>query len=183
MFTTLVILVAVVIVLVRAVKSYMKWRGTRVIICPESRQPAGVEVDAGHAALLAPINAGAFRLKDCGRWPERSDCGQECLHDIEASPEECLIRNILAKWYEEKKCALCGKPFGEINWLDRKPPLMSPGKPSCEWSEIRPEEVWNVLATATAVCWNCHIVETFRRRYPELVVDRPWRPGEAHRVR
>ena len=48
MFLTLVTLVAVAIVLARAVKSYMKWRGTRVIICPESRQPAGVEVDAGH---------------------------------------------------------------------------------------------------------------------------------------
>lgn len=182
MFLTLVTLVAVAVVLASAVKSYMKWRGTRVIICPESRQPARVEVDAGHAALLAPINARAVRLKDCSRWPERSDCGQECLHEIEASPEECLIRNILTKWYEGKKCALCGKPFGEINWLDRKPALMSPGRPSCEWSEIRPEEVWNVLATATAVCWNCHITETFRRRYPELVVDRPWKPGEAHRV-
>src|SRR5215472_15828373 len=107
MLPTLVILVAVVIsvavviVLARAVKSYMKWRGTRVNICPESRQPAGVEVDAGHAALLAPITR-ALRLKDCSRWPERSDCGQECLHEIEASPEECLIRNILTKWYEGK---------------------------------------------------------------------------------
>jgi hypothetical protein len=181
MFLTLVTLVALTIVLARAVKSYMKWRGTRVIICPESRQPAGVEVDAGHAALLAPIHS-SLRLKDCSRWPKRSDCGQECLHDIEASSEDCLLRNILAKWYEGKKCALCGKPFGEINWLDRKPALMVPGKPSCEWGEIRPEEVWNVLAIATPVCWNCHIAESFRRRYPELVVDRPWKPGEAHRV-
>lgn len=181
MFLTLVTLVALTIVLARAVKSYMKWRGTRVIICPESRQPAGVEVDARHEALLAPIHS-SLRLKDCSRWPERKDCGRDCLHDIEASSEDCLLRNILAKWYEGKECALCGKPFGEVNWLDRKPALMVPGKPSCEWDEIRPEEVWNVLTTATAVCSNCHIAETFRRRYPELVVDRPWKPGEAHRV-
>ena len=74
------------------------------------------------------------------------------------------------------------KTFGEIKWLDHNPALMVPGKPSCEWSEIRPEEVWTVLSAATAVCWSCHIVETFRRRYPELVVDRPWKPGESHRV-
>ena len=52
MFLTLVTLVAVTIVLASAVKSYTKWRGTRVIICPESGQPARVEVDAGHGRVL-----------------------------------------------------------------------------------------------------------------------------------
>jgi hypothetical protein len=131
--------------------------------------------------MLAPINAKDIRLKDCSRWPERKDCGQECLDDIEASPEDCLVRTILTQWYDGKKCALCDKTFGEINWLDRKPALMSLGNPSREWSEIPPEEIWNVLGTALAVCWNCHMAEKFRLRYPELVVDRPWRPGEAHR--
>ena len=153
-----------------------------MIVCPEARKPAAVEVDARHAALLASTNARGLRLKDCSRWPERKDCGQDCLHDIEASPEDCLVRTILTQWYEGKKCALCGKTLGDIKWLDRKPALMSSGKPSREWSEIAPEEIWNVLATAMAVCWDCHVAETFRRRYPELVVDRPWKPGESHRV-
>jgi hypothetical protein len=79
---------------------------------------------------------------------------------------------MLTKWYKGKKCSICGKTFGEITWLDHKPALRSPGKPSLEWSEIPPEKIPNVLATDMPVCWDCHIAERFRRDYPELIVDR-----------
>jgi hypothetical protein len=49
-----------------------------------------------------------------------------------------------------------------------------------EWPEIPPEQIPGVLATHLPVCWNCHIAETFRRMFPERVVDRPW-PVEAKR--
>jgi hypothetical protein len=169
------------VVLWRALHTYFKFRGARLITCPETRKPAAVEVDARHAALFTGIGGTDLRLEDCSRWPERKDCGQDCLQQIESSPEDCLVRTILTKWYKGKPCALCGKIFAEISWLDHKPPLMSPGKQTVEWSEIPPESIPNVLATALPVCWDCHIAETFRRRYPELVVDRPWRPGESHR--
>jgi hypothetical protein len=53
---------------------------------------------------------------------------------------------------------------------------MSPGKLSLEWSEISlGKKIPNVLTTVMPVCWDCHIAERFRRDYPELVVDRPWR--------
>jgi hypothetical protein len=93
---------------------YFKFRGIRLITCPETRKPAAVEVDAKYAALIAPISARGLRLKDCSRWPERKDCGQECLRQIEFSPEDCLVRTMLTKWYKGKKCAVCGKTFGEI---------------------------------------------------------------------
>jgi len=32
--------------------TFLKFRGKRVITCPETRKPAAVEVDAAHAALL-----------------------------------------------------------------------------------------------------------------------------------
>jgi hypothetical protein len=164
-----------------ALHTYFKFRGARLITCPETREPAAVDVDARHAALLLPIVDRGLRLKECSRWPERKDCGQECLLEIESSPEDCLVRTILTKWYLGRKCIVCGKSFGEIAWLDHKPALMSPGKPSLEWREIPPENLPTLLVTHMPVCWDCHIVEKFRRRYPELVVDRPWRPGESHR--
>ena len=54
-----------------------------------------------------------------------------------------------------------------------------------EWSDFRPEALPEVLATHWPVCWDCHIAETFRRKYPKLVVDRTWpieRGTEGHLV-
>jgi hypothetical protein len=126
---------------------YFKFRGMRLITCPETKNYAAVELDAKHAALISPFGTRRFRLSDCSRWPGRKECGQDCLRETESSPEDCLIRTILAKWYKGKKCAFCGKTFGDINWHDHKPALMSPGKPSREWSEISPLEIPSALAS------------------------------------
>lgn len=166
-----------------AARAYLRFRGTRLVTCPETRKAAAVEVDAKHAAFTAPFGKPNLQLIDCSRWPERQDCGQQCLVQIESAPKDCLVRTILTKWYTDKACIFCGKALDEINWVDYKPALMSPERVTLEWDEIPAEKVPEVLTTHMAVCWNCHIAETFRRRYPELVVDRPWRPGESHRSR
>ncbi len=153
--------------------AYWRFRGTRVITCPENRQPAAVKVDARHAAATAIGRPPELRLSDCSRWPERKSCGQECLRQIEAAPEGCLVRNILTRWYQGKACIYCGRPFQEIDWLDNKPALFDPErKKTLEWADLRPEEVPRALATYVPVCWNCHVAETFRRLYPDLVTDR-----------
>jgi hypothetical protein len=151
---------------------FLKYRGKRVITCPETRKPAAVDVDAGHAALTAAIGHTDLRLKTCSRWPERKDCGQECLLQVELSPEDCLVRNMLTNWYAGKRCVSCGKEFGEIAWLDRKPALLSPDGQTVEWSELTPEKVPDTLATHFSVCWDCHITESFCREHPEMIVDR-----------
>jgi hypothetical protein len=125
-----------------------------------------VEVDAVHAALSAKL-----RLEECSRWPARRNCGQECLSQIAAAPEDCLVRNILARWYAERKCAGCGQPFGQIDWLERKPALWSPGQ-MLQWNDLDPESIPEALATHLPVCRNCHVAATFRLQHPELVTDR-----------
>lgn len=155
-----------------ALRAYLRSRGTRLITCPENGSAAAVEVDARHAALTAAIGKPSLLLKDCSRWPERRDCGQQCLEQIESHPEDCLVRTILTRWYQGKCCVLCGKFLGEISRYERKPALMSPDRITCEWSEIDAEGLPEVLATHRPVCWSCHIAETFRRQYPELITDR-----------
>jgi len=155
-----------------AVRAWWKFRGTRVITCPESSQAAAVQVDATYAGLTAGADAPVLRLSSCTRWPERAGCGQECLKQIEAAPADCLVRNILTRWYAEKDCVYCQKPLGEIDWTEHKPALLSPEGKTVEWSELRPEQVPATLATHRAVCWRCHIAETFRREHPDLIVDR-----------
>lgn len=151
---------------------YVKFRGGRVITCPENQRPAGVTLDAGHAFLSALEGHKDLRLQSCSRWPERKGCGQECLKQIEAAPEDCLVRHILTQWYVGKTCALCGKPIGEIQWADHKPALLDAEHKTVLWQDVPAEQVPDVLATHQAVCWNCHIVNSMMLQHPELVVDR-----------
>ena len=65
----------------------LTWRGDRLVTCPETRQPVGVALDLKHVAATGIGHAPALRLRTCTRWPERQDCGQECLAQIQAAPE------------------------------------------------------------------------------------------------
>ena len=116
-------LVAVIVAIAAAyflltplVRLYARFRGTRVVTCPENQQPAAVKVDAVRAAL-STVGTRDLELSQCSRWPEKRDCGQECIAQIEASPEDCLVRAILTKWYMERNCVVCGKALGQIDWL------------------------------------------------------------------
>src|SRR5688500_10126557 len=142
-FMAVIIGLGFLLVLARALHAgYFKYRGTRVITCPENHQTAAVEVDAVHAAASAALHAPDLRLSQCTRWPERKDCGQECLSQIAAAPADCLVRNILTRWYHGKACIYCSKDLGEINWTEYRPALMSPEGKTIEWFEIAPENVF-----------------------------------------
>jgi len=156
----------------RLVGAWWKYRGRRVITCPENRRPAGVVVDARHAAATALASAPALRLSTCSRWPERAGCGQECLAQVAASPEDCLVRNILTKWYHGKVCASCGRPFGDIEWTGQKPALLRADRMSVEWNQVPADKLYEVMAASLPLCFACHMANTLVREHPELVVDR-----------
>ena len=158
------------------VRAYFSYQGKRLIICPETDKAAAVDVDAGEAAVGAFLSEPTLRLKQCSRWPEREHCGQECLQQIEVDPQNCLLWNIVAHWYEGKSCAICRKPIGKLRHLDHAPGLLGPDHKTVEWRELRPEQLPEVFSTHRPVCWNCHVAELFRRVYPELVVEREPEP-------
>jgi len=164
----------------QAVIAWRRWRGTRLITCPETRRPAAVEMDLSHAVLGSLAGRPDLRLRDCTRWPERKACGQTCLAQIEESPAECLVRGMLERWYAGRRCAYCRKPFGLIHWHDHRPGLRGPDGRLREWPEIPPVTLPEVLASHEAVCWNCLMAESFRLRFPDLVVERPHPAPHAH---
>lgn len=163
--------------LFRFFKSYFKIRGKMLVTCPETKETVTVEVDAKYAALTAALGEQNFTLSDCTRWPERQECGQECLHQIEGAPENCLVRTHLTRWYQQEPCAYCGKKFDDIHWHDHKPALLSPDNQLVGWENLTVEKLHETLETHRPVCWNCLIAETFRREHPDLVTDRPWNRG------
>lgn len=161
----------------RLASTWLRYRGTRVVVCPENREMVAVAVDARHAALTAGPGRPDLRLEACTRWPEKAHCGQECLGQIEGAPDACLLRNILADWYRDKTCAFCSRPIGTVAWHEHKPGLVSPAGALLDWNSFRAEEVVDVLGTHKPVCWDCVVAEGFRRAHPELVTDRSSRPS------
>lgn len=179
--TVLSIIIAVLILtaglfVLRAVpglRAYLKFRGKRLITCPETHTPEAVEVAAGEAGLGAFFNEPTVRLKECSRWPERENCGQDCLQQIETDTRSCLVWKIVAKWYEGKNCVFCQKAIGPLHDWEHAPALLGPNFNTIEWKSIRPEKLPETFTTHQPVCWSCHVTESFRRLHPELVTDRP----------
>jgi hypothetical protein len=164
----------------RASAAWLRYRGTRVVNCPENGVPVAVDIDVRHAASSASRGNLDLKLRSCTRWPERAQCGQECLSQIEAAPADCLARNILASWYEGKSCHYCRSAFGKIEWTDRKPGLLSPEHRVLAWEDVAPEAIPVALETHDPVCANCLITEGFRQKHADLVVERTVEGRELH---
>src|SRR6185503_4290705 len=97
------------------VRSSSKYRGSRIVTCPETKKPAIVEVDSLHASLTSTLSLPDIRLEQCSRWPIKEQCGQECLIDLDIEPEKCLVSGVLMRWYRDKKCVYCGKVLSELH--------------------------------------------------------------------
>jgi hypothetical protein len=158
-----------------ALTTYVRMRGKRVVICPETRQPAAVTVDAAHAALSAVRETPDIRLKTCSRWPEREDCNQDCTPQIAIAPEDTLAINMLKHWYEGRVCAVCQREIPPVHAGAPKPGLLNVASPAREilsWEEIPAEQLPAVLESHLPVCSNCYMAETFRRQFADRVTDR-----------
>jgi hypothetical protein len=168
-----VVVAAGVLSLVLVVKNYLKYRGESVVNCPETRKPAGVRLNAIRAALQSLSGRrGTVRLEQCSRWPEREQCGQECVSQIQHDSELCHVSAIAEQWYAGRACTLCGKPIAGIHWDDQPPALINEEHYTLLWNEVRPENLQQTLETHLPICWSCHMAETFRRRFPARVADR-----------
>jgi hypothetical protein len=144
----------------RAAHAYLTFRGKRIVTCPETEQPAAVELAAWHIALASALSKSKLHLRDCSRWREVAPCDGACLSRIEEAPEDCLLLTILSKWYEGKTCSCCGEPVGQIGRLHHNPCLLSPDRRMFEWKDVPAENIPMVLGTHAPVCWKCLVAET-----------------------
>ncbi len=164
--------VAVVYVVI-AIAAYIRMRGDRIVVCPETQKPAAVAVDAAHAALSAVREKRDIQLQKCSRWPERADCNQACASQIAVAPEHTLVFDILKRWYAGKRCALCRRPIPSLSAVGPKPGLLNvASRETLSWEEIPAENLPAMFESHLAVCAHCQVAETFRRRFPDLVIER-----------
>jgi hypothetical protein len=171
LFGTVILVLAII-----AVRAWRTYRGVHIIQCPETRKPAAVRVDTGHAALTALTDDAAdVRLASCSRWPERAGCDQACVPQIEREPVETRLDTILHDVFADQRCALCGHAIRGVPAVGHKPAFRAPDGRTIPCDAIAPECIDEILETHRLVCWNCDVAETFRREHPELVIDVPER--------
>ncbi len=178
MSSTIVIEILLGIVLVVyagiAVRAYVRMRGKRIVVCPETNQPAAVQVDAAHAAVSALWEKADVQLSGCSRWPERHDCNQACTTQIRASPEDTLVVTMLKRWYAGKSCAICKRAIAPLQRMEPKPGLLNVASHEVlTWEDVPAEQLPAMLESHLPVCANCQVAETFRRQFPDLALDRP----------
>ena len=157
--------------------------GERVISCPETHSTEVVRVDAGHAAWTALRGEKELRLEACTRWPERMDCGRDCLAEIESAPDGCLVRGRLEVWYRGAECALCGMSIGPIPWFEYRPGLLTPEHRALSWEEIPAKDLPAALADDRPICSDCLLAESFREKFPDRVLDDPWHKVDRRETR
>ena len=154
-------------------RAYLRYRGRRAVHCPETGLPAIVRADVAGAAASAVIGDVDLRVSSCSRWPEREDCSQRCLSQIEAAPPECVLRSVLLDWDRRADCGVCGREIGEIHWVEYEPALLTPQRKTVEWERATPQNLTEVLQTHRRVCWGCHVGNAWRDRFPGFRADQP----------
>lgn len=177
LIVVLVVGVAGAFWLANAARVLFRYRGKMLFTCPETGKTACVKVAIADAARSSLTGSPKIHLSECSRWPERQNCGQECLSQLGADPQNCLVWTKVRDWYRGRTCAYCHQPFLELHWHDHRPALVGRDRKTVQWNELAAEKLPEVFETHLPVCWSCHIAETFRREYPERVVVRPGNRG------
>ena len=145
--------------------------GVRLVECPETRALAAVTLDRLNALMAAITDQPPdTRLASCSRWAERGRCDEPCLP--QACDSRSSVNALIRQWVEHRRCALCGGALLDAAAVGHHFALRSNAGVTTEWPALDPLTLPSAFRTKQAVCWNCHIAETFRRQYPELVTDR-----------
>jgi hypothetical protein len=104
---------------------YWNYRRTSVVVCPETRKPEAVRVNAKRAALDTLKGAEVkLRFEQCSRWPEQQNCGQVCVSQIENDPELCHASAMAQQWFLDRSCVYCGRSIEKLHWHDHPPALL-----------------------------------------------------------
>ena len=147
--------VLVVVYAFVALAAYLRKRGTQLIV-PET-QPGEGPVESllrnNHTRAQAPAPAPSTVAP--------------------AAPAGTRTGDLLRSWFAGKSCTICERPIPPIQRIEQHPGLMSPSRDLVSWEQFaRDERLPQMLESHLPVCANCVMAETFRRQYPDLVVDR-----------
>lgn len=151
-----------------SLQSYYRNRGRRSAICPENNQSVDVEVDRWYAFWTAFRGQEHTRLQSCSRWPEKGDCGQECLAQVDPSPEN--VERLMLGWYKGKRCSICTRGITPSDWRRSRLAFLDDNQKLIELRQLNLAELQAALQWLRPLCWTCHQEERTRQAFaPRLL--------------
>ncbi len=147
-----------------SLQSYFQNRGRQSAICPETGEPAEIEVDRKFSFWTALRGQEHSRLQSCTRWPEKGDCGQECLAQVDPSPEN--VERLMLGWYKGKVCAICTRAITPSDWRRSRLAWLDSQHKLIELRQVNLRQLQSALAEMRPLCWPCHQEERVRQAVP-----------------
>ena len=65
---------------------YVRYRGGKVLNCPEILGAAEVTLKTHRAALAAAFGNPVLRVKNCSLWPKKMGCAEKCVKENWPAP-------------------------------------------------------------------------------------------------
>jgi hypothetical protein len=151
-----------------AIQNYYANRGRQSVKCPDNGEQADVQMDHRYAFSTALRGQEHTRLDSCSRWPEMGDCGQECLAQIDQSPEN--LERLFSKFYDGKSCALCTRALTPNDWRQGRVGVLNAKQELFEMRDLPADDLQLALENTRPLCWRCHLEECERQAVPHRVL-------------
>lgn len=163
-----------------AIRTWIRYRGVRLVTCPDNTRPAGVTVDVGRAVIGALRETADVRVATCSRWPQRQGCEEPCVAQIDASPAGTRVKTIAARFFRDRRCVICARRIGPLNRGGSQPGLMNPiTREAAPWVEVPAQDLSEALRERRPLCADCTLAESARPAWS--VTYRRVKPGPMPR--
>ena len=150
--------------LTATLRTYFHNRGRRRVVCPEDRQRAEVELDPKFALQTAMRGREESQVGTCTHWPENGACGQECLAQVEATPDS--LERLFKKWFDGKACAICSRTLTASDWRFGRAGFLNEQGKLVDLRQIDLSELGSLDEPKRPLCWTCHQQEKQRQAAP-----------------
>jgi len=149
-------------------QTYYQNRGRHAVQCPENGETANVEMDRRFVLQSAMRGHEQSRLQSCSRWPENGDCGQECLAQVDPSPEN--LERLFSSRFASRCCAICTRDITPADWRQGRLAVLDQNQQLFEMRDIAVDTLQSTLRDTRPLCWKCHQEERARQVLPLRVL-------------
>ena len=126
-------------------------------------------------ATAAAVSAGiTFTVRGFKASAAQKD-GHQAADPAHAAPprHDHATTGQLKRFFDGKACAICKRPIPPVYRTGLKPGLLNPKTHETHsWDQIPNANLLATLETQLPLCSECVVAESFRQRFPDLVVDR-----------